>query len=165
MWEDLAAFTIIERILTTKMEQLRANQDHLRNPPSGFYERDYADADYTTTADPYKIVDETNTNIVLVTFGGPVRILLTCRLTHSSGNGWADLVIRVDGQSVDSTYAGNGHGWHGLRPDNGGNYILDRLIEMPAGVHDFRLIWSNPGGTGTLTMENDSNFQFEVTEE
>lgn len=159
VWQDLTEFARGQLWGRNDANKFKGNIEFLRTPANYFYQRDFGDANYTTTNTSFEDIDSVNMNIQLETFGNPVRIELHGRITHST-TGFVYFALAVDGVSV-SNAAANGV-WEG-RADLVRGVDLSRLVFPDAGLHTFTARWRT--STGTATFLTESAIQFEVHEE
>jgi len=159
-WTDIDAFTASQLLTKDLAELLRTNQDFLKNPPSYLYTRGFGDADYTTVAVAFELIDGTNMDETITTFGGDVIVRFSARLLHST-TGWGYFEIYVDGSPISNdTDTGLG----GIRPTYAENVAIHkRVTGLAAGSHTFAMYWQTD--TGTATLDRDSMIQFEIRED
>ncbi len=148
-------------------EQLRDNQEFLKDPPTDIYDANEA-SDYTTTSTSFTDVDGTNFSLSLDTEGGDVLVWFSGNVRTNSAGQTIHLNVSVDGSDNVADDGIIGTPVTGAQPGLPTTFI--RLIQgLAAGTHTFKLRWKTNTGTATLyagagTSNADVHPQFGVRE-
>lgn len=145
-YTTLANVSAGDQFTATFMNQVIANIDFLRNPPTNSYAPGLADANITTSSATF--VDLTGYSISVVSQGNPMMIFFMAR---TAGNTRFDFL--VDGVSI--TGDNDGVGGAGATASS---TTIARRVQPAAGTRTFKVQWRSTSGTVTLYPAGLSQF-------
>lgn len=123
-------------------ERLRDNMNHLKAPPTDYYNYAYAGSTYETTSSTTFVQIDANLALSLTTYGGDVLLIFNA----AGSNAIFDFVI-------DGSRVGGNEGLF-IAPtlaSFGGNTQMVWLAQnLVAGSHTFDVYWKVASGTGSL---------------
>jgi hypothetical protein len=142
-WTDIVspAAAIGDQFTAERANQVYANLDFLRNPPSDIYTPATNAANITTTSTSF--VDLTGFTTSITTQGGAIRVDFRVRANSTS----ARFDILLDNVSL----SGDNDGFGAVTPASTfGNNSFFAIVAASAGAHTIKIQWRVTAGTGTV---------------
>lgn len=150
-WTNLLQPFPGQKVDDAYLNSMRSNLLHVHDTNISIYKHNGSGVDWTSTSTVMTPVDNTLFNRSLTTNGGPVVAIFFCtfKLT-AAGAMWFSIHrvgedIESDEQPLSLAYMNSGV-W---KPHT----LIKPFPNLPAGTHNFRVMWKRVTGTGTMTIE------------
>lgn len=150
-WNDITPYRVNDLHNGAALDAMREDIEYVHAPNMASYQHPGTGGDYTNTGTLGDDVDSTNFNLSLTTYGGMVLACCYCVVGVTAGSVRLNIVrsdpITYLGRNLFFNYTAESAQ---INVNRRGVGWIQRFPNLPAGTHEFRLVWGISGGTATM---------------